>query len=93
MKRFIDDVAVEVIEEKLVNKLHDILSSVQIFRMPDDLVSRIAGESKESRVEREQLKKQSDVLRQGLETCRRFAGLGITGGSSLSIEPPPEASS
>jgi hypothetical protein len=73
-----------VIEEKLVAQLHNILSPVSIYKMPDDQVSRIAGESEESRSHREQLKRQLSVLRNGLETCRRFVGMKSAGGVSLS---------
>jgi len=87
LKRFIDDIAVQVIEEKLVSQLHSILSPVSIFKMPDDQVSRIAGESEDSRSHREQLKRQLDVLRKGLETCKRFVGLKFGGGAfGISLE-------
>ncbi|KAK4130249.1 hypothetical protein BT67DRAFT_452580 [Trichocladium antarcticum] len=80
LKRFIDDVAVEVIEGKLVTALDSILSPLSVFEMPLDQVARIAGECEETRVEREQLTKQVKVLRNGLETCKRFAGFKITAG-------------
>ncbi|KAK0723412.1 P-loop containing nucleoside triphosphate hydrolase protein [Lasiosphaeria miniovina] len=80
LKRFIDDVAVQVVEGKLVSALENILSPVNVWRMSDDLVSRIAGESEESRLTREQLAKQLGVLKSGLETCKKFANLRIRGG-------------
>ncbi|KAK3935347.1 dynamin family protein [Diplogelasinospora grovesii] len=83
LKRFIDDMAIEVIEAKLVDVLGNILSPVSVYEMPSDLVSRIAGESEESRTQREQLTRQLDVLRKGLDTCKRFAGLRI-GGKNIS---------
>ena len=51
-----------------------------IFQMSDDDVARMAGESEETRAEREQLIKQLDVLRNGLETCKRFVGFSVSGG-------------
>jgi hypothetical protein len=77
-----DDVAVEVIEAKLVSAIDDIFSPVKVYQMSPELVSRIAGESEESRTEREQLNKQLEVLRDGLHTCRRFAGFRVGGGGS-----------
>lgn len=74
LKRFIDDVAVKVIEEKLLAVMTDILSPVAVFEMSDELVEMIAGESQESRTLRAQLTKQIDVLETGSETCKRFAG-------------------
>ncbi|KAI0392169.1 dynamin family protein [Xylariaceae sp. FL0594] len=73
LKRVIDDVAIEVVERKLMVALSDILSPVAVFEMPEDLVSFIAGESQESRAERLTLSKQLEVLTKGSETCKRFA--------------------
>ncbi|KAK4172569.1 putative vacuolar sorting protein VPS1 [Triangularia setosa] len=81
LKRFIDDVAVEVIETKLLSVLHDILSPLGVYEMSVQLVARIAGESEGSRAEREQLTKQLDVLQTGLQTCKSFAGFQIGGDS------------
>ncbi|KAL2140436.1 hypothetical protein VTI28DRAFT_3819 [Corynascus sepedonium] len=79
MKRFIDDVAVEVIEAKLMTTLNNILSPMSVYEMSANDVARIAGESEETRAERDQLNKQLDVLRNGLATCKRFVGLRISG--------------
>lgn len=78
LKRFIDDVAVEVIEAKLMSALDRILLPVSIYQMLDDQVARIARESDEIRTEREQLNKQLEVLRNGLETCKHFVGFRIS---------------
>jgi hypothetical protein len=37
MKRFIDDIAVEVVEVVLVSALADILSPVEVYKMQPDL--------------------------------------------------------
>lgn len=71
LKRFIDDIAVEIVEVELVSKLNDIFSPITVFSMPADLVTVIAGESEESRANREQLSKQLDVLLKGSELCKR----------------------
>ena len=71
-------------EAQLVSKLADILSATSIFDMSDDTISRLAGESKKSRAEREQLTRQLQVLKTGLETCSRFASVRIGGGMQLS---------
>jgi hypothetical protein len=76
-------VAVEVIEAKLLSGLDSILCPVAVFHMHPDQVARIAGESKETRAERDQLNKQMEVLRNGLETCKRFVGLKISGGENV----------
>lgn len=79
LKRFIDDVAIEVIEAKLVSPLGNIFSPVSVSDMPADLVTRIAGESEENRSQREQLSKQLDVLMKGSDTCKRFIGVRTLG--------------
>ncbi|KAI0601197.1 P-loop containing nucleoside triphosphate hydrolase protein [Biscogniauxia sp. FL1348] len=76
-KRFIDDVAVEVIENKLVSALSDILSPVAVDEMSPSLVSSIAGESQESLKKREELVKQLEVLKYGSETCKRFVNVRL----------------
>ncbi|PQE23342.1 dynamin GTPase protein [Rutstroemia sp. NJR-2017a BBW] len=38
LKRFIDDIAIEVIEDKLISSLHDIFSPIAVYSMPDDLL-------------------------------------------------------
>ncbi|KAI1364108.1 dynamin family protein [Xylaria arbuscula] len=77
MKRFLDDVSVEVIEEKLIAMLGDILSPVKVFGMTPELVATIAGEAREIRAKRKKLTKQLDVLKKGSETCKRFVGVRL----------------
>ena len=87
MERFVDDIAIEVIEAKLISPLHGIFSPITVASMPADLVTSIAGESEENRAQREQLNKQLEVLMKGIETCKRFVGVRILGKivSGLSI--------
>ncbi|KAL2173766.1 P-loop containing nucleoside triphosphate hydrolase protein [Thermothelomyces heterothallicus CBS 202.75] len=81
MRRFIDDIAVEVVEEKLMSALEDILSPVSVSEMSADDVARIAGESEETRAERDRLNKQLEVLENGRDTCRRFVDVRFSGDS------------
>ncbi|KAI0164167.1 dynamin family protein [Xylariaceae sp. FL1272] len=74
MKRFVDDISVEVIEEKLLAVLGDILSPMKVFNMSPELVATIAGEAREIRAKRKKLTKQVEVLKKGSETCKRFIG-------------------
>lgn len=85
MKRFIDDIAIEVIEAKLLSPLGDLFSPLSVSAMPFDLVTRIAGESEQNRAQREQLNKQLDVLVKGSETCKRFIGVRLLGKKALSM--------
>ena len=79
MKRFVDDVAVEVIEVHLMSVLGDILSPIRVYKMDPILVYAVAGESKEVRALREQLMRQLEVLIKGAHTCRRFVGVKFSG--------------
>ncbi|KAM3432355.1 hypothetical protein NHJ13734_006898 [Beauveria thailandica] len=75
LKRFVDDVAVEVIEGCLVNKLSDIMDPSSIFMMSEAEVADIAAETEESWVAREELKTKLKILKGGDETCKKFAAL------------------
>ncbi|CZT11995.1 probable vacuolar sorting protein VPS1, dynamin, and related proteins [Rhynchosporium agropyri] len=77
LKRFVDDIAIEVIESKLISPLYDIFSPITVTSMSADLVTRIAGESEENRAQREQLTRQLDVLMKGSETCKSFIGVRV----------------
>ena len=79
MKRFIDDIAIEAVEAKLLSPLGNVFSPVAVSAMPADLVTCIAGESEENRAQREQLTKQLDVLMKGSDTCKRFIGVRLLG--------------
>ncbi|KAI0969587.1 P-loop containing nucleoside triphosphate hydrolase protein [Xylaria arbuscula] len=79
LKRIVDDVAIEVIEQKLMVALPEIFSPIVVLEMPDDLVSAIAGESQERLDERIKLANQVGILNKGSETCKRFAGHRLAG--------------
>lgn len=85
MKRFIDDIAIEVIEMKLLCPLGGIFTPVAVSVMPTDVVTRIAGESEENRTERDQLTKKLNILSKGLETCQRFIGVRLLGKTDTSM--------
>lgn len=74
-----DDVAIELVEAKLVKVLPDIFSPMTVFTMPPNLVGRMAGESDEKLRRREQLEKQLDVLSKGSDFCKRFVGMKLAG--------------
>ncbi|PSN58785.1 hypothetical protein BS50DRAFT_449279, partial [Corynespora cassiicola Philippines] len=49
LKRFVDDIAVEAIETKIIARLRDILSPIKVIYLAADVVKGVAGESEESR--------------------------------------------
>ena len=87
LKRFVDDIAIKVIEAKLISPLGSIFSPVAVSAMPAELVTCIAGESEENRGQREQLTKQLDVLIKGSDTCKRFIGVRLLGKSGIQLVP------
>ncbi|RPA92076.1 hypothetical protein L873DRAFT_1750965 [Choiromyces venosus 120613-1] len=93
LKRFVDDIAIEVIEAKLISPLHNIFSPITVTSMPADLVISIAGESEESRAQREQLTKQLEVLMKGTETCKRFIGVRILDADNSTVQSGTTSSS
>ncbi|KAI0123379.1 P-loop containing nucleoside triphosphate hydrolase protein [Xylariales sp. AK1849] len=78
IKRFLDDIAVEVIEVVLVSALPAILSPVKVYGMSPELVAGIAGESQEIQIQRDQLRRQLEVLSRGAEICKQFAVPGFS---------------
>ncbi|KAI3097124.1 hypothetical protein CBS147333_9398 [Penicillium roqueforti] len=75
LKRFVDDIATEVIEVKLLGAIPTLFTPITAFEMPKDLIKQIAGESEESQSRREQLNKKLWILRKGSDTCKRFVGI------------------
>ncbi|PVH90455.1 hypothetical protein DM02DRAFT_547744, partial [Periconia macrospinosa] len=72
LKRFIDDITVEAIETDIIAHLDTLISPIDMAYLPTDVVTNIAGESDNSRVRREQLTHQLDVLVKGSEICKSF---------------------
>jgi hypothetical protein len=79
LKRFIDDIAIEVIESKLISALLLIFSPITVVGLTDETVARIAGESEEIRSEREQLVKKLEILMKGFKTCEQFVNVRVAG--------------
>ncbi|KAL4982526.1 P-loop containing nucleoside triphosphate hydrolase protein [Aspergillus falconensis] len=75
LKRYVDDIANEVVESQLMLALIQIFSPVSVFDMHGKVVTRIAGESEENRSLREQLNRKLQVLGRGTEICQQFVGI------------------
>ncbi|KAI1408675.1 P-loop containing nucleoside triphosphate hydrolase protein [Hypoxylon sp. FL1857] len=88
VKRFIDIIATEVIEQKILMPISDILSPVAVFKMSPDLVELIAGESQESRKKREELTRKVSVLQKGLKICEHFMDAKLRGEPLAHSEEP-----
>ncbi|KAF7551865.1 hypothetical protein G7Z17_g4710 [Cylindrodendrum hubeiense] len=86
LKRFIDDVSIEVIENILISELGNILEPFTIAMMSEAKVNQIAGETDESRAARETAKRQLSTLENGLEICRRHLGSQVLDISEDEVE-------
>jgi hypothetical protein len=56
---------------------------VTVFDMPANLITRIAGELKESQTIHKQLNKELSILSKGSETCKRFMRSKTDGMSAI----------
>ncbi|KAI9824767.1 MAG: hypothetical protein M1832_001595 [Thelocarpon impressellum] len=74
MKSVVDNVAIHAVESVLVAGLEDIISPSLVMQMDPEVVSKIAGESKESRDYRVQLTRALRILEAGAATCKRYVG-------------------
>ena len=79
MKRFVDDIAVEVVETALISKLDGIFTPINILNLDDKKVETIAGESEESKQQREDLKRQLEILASGSKTCKWYSAARAQG--------------
>ncbi|KAI9736865.1 MAG: hypothetical protein M1818_005916 [Claussenomyces sp. TS43310] len=77
MKSMIDNVAIQAVENILLEGLDDLLSPAYIILIEPDMVSKIAAESADRSFQREQLSRKFTVLQAGIETCRRYVGRSV----------------
>ncbi|KAM3560254.1 hypothetical protein ARSEF4850_003734 [Beauveria asiatica] len=73
LSRFIDDVAVKVIETCLVGQLRKIMDPMSIFKLDNVATDRLAGETDKHRTTREKLQAKLKALRNGRDTCNKLA--------------------
>ena len=79
MGRFIDDVSVLAIEDCLIGKLSTLFRSGNVLQMTEPDLSRLAGETPESSLERKRLKEKLRILEtglQGLKTLHKRRNVG-----------------
>ena len=74
MKVLVDNVATLAIQACLSSHLSELLSPSSIQEMNGELISTIAAESEENQAERDQLTRKLEVLRSGLDICKRYSG-------------------
>lgn len=63
----------------MISVIPSILTPDMVNRMDDETLIALAAESEDVRVDREYLSEQLEVLKQGLEKCRRYGGRQSSG--------------
>ncbi|KAK8091631.1 dynamin GTPase- variant [Apiospora hydei] len=76
LKRFVDIIAIEIVEVRLVSALPDILSPVGVYKMDPALINDVLGEPEDRRAARAQLTEQLELLNQAALTCSKFHSSG-----------------
>ncbi|KAM0172090.1 hypothetical protein ACHAPC_010872 [Botrytis cinerea] len=77
LRPFIDDLAVETIEDTLVSHLHAVFPPLSVISMDDTLVTDVSGDIESNRSQREQSIKKLELLERGLEICKHFTSEGL----------------
>ena len=70
VSRFIDDMSILAIEDCLISKLSTLFRSSNVLEMSDDDISRLAGETPESSLERRRLEAKRGILETGLQSLK-----------------------
>jgi hypothetical protein len=73
MKLFTDNVPTLVIQASIVRGMHNILCPTNVFAMDPELVAKIAGESEDKVLEREELLRKLATLEAGSRICNQYA--------------------
>ncbi|KAH0538175.1 hypothetical protein FGG08_005233 [Glutinoglossum americanum] len=77
LKKFVDDVAVQAVED-LIGSLWSIFYPPAVATMDADLIEKIAAETPDVQEQRLQLKRKLDTLQKGMETLKRHVARGET---------------
>lgn len=82
-RTFTDNVTNLAIESCLISALPEILTPTQVDKMDDKQLEELAAESEYAQSRRERLHAEIEVLRRGLEQCRKYKPRGMTGRRTL----------
>lgn len=80
-RTFTDNVINLAIESCLIRDLPNILTPALVGKMDEQQLGELAAEPERAQSHREQLRREIDVLQQGLELCRKCRPRGVTGKS------------
>ncbi|KAI1460459.1 P-loop containing nucleoside triphosphate hydrolase protein [Annulohypoxylon moriforme] len=90
LRTFTDNVIILAVENGLIRALPTIFTSERVNQMEDDELERLASESPEIKVEREELQAEYDALMKGLQICNKFKERKATESISIGPEAPLE---
>ena len=76
---FTDNVINLAIESCLVSEIPKIFTTADVGAMAVDKLKELASESEEVQAERQMLQEQVEILRRGLEECKRHKPRGVAG--------------
>lgn len=72
LKQFVDDFAIHAVEQALLARIEELFTPGSIFELEGELIAGIAGETKESQIERESSEAKLRMSRDALETLKRL---------------------
>jgi hypothetical protein len=84
MKLFVDNVPNLVVRAIIASHLPSIFCPKSVFAMDPDLVTKIASETEDKRVRRQEISDKLKALEAGNDLCKQYA-LRITSGQSVLI--------
>lgn len=76
LNTFIDNVSVLAIENCLIGKVSELFKSSKILKLSHEEISRLAGETAESSVERKRLLEKHEILNAGLQDLKSLSKQG-----------------
>ncbi|KAI4862983.1 P-loop containing nucleoside triphosphate hydrolase protein, partial [Hypoxylon rubiginosum] len=89
LRTFTDNVIVLAIENVLIKDLPSIFTTERVNQMEDEELQRLASESPEVQADREELQKELDDLKKGLQICNKFKQRESTYGAASSTLSEP----
>ncbi|KAK5654259.1 hypothetical protein OQA88_7434 [Cercophora sp. LCS_1] len=92
LSRFIDDMSVLALENRLISKLPTLFRSSNFLEMTDQDVSHLAGETAESSLERKRLGAKREILKTGLQGLKSLHKRGNAVKSPKQDQEPREDS-
>lgn len=72
LSTFTDNILILAVENCLIRKVPEMFQSTMVTSMDDDMLARLASETRSVREEREMLQQDLEILDSGLRECKRY---------------------